>query len=79
MSVSKQTIDLAQVEKCSASLVCVTELSLEDMESDTIFTEFDVYTPMDFGDPEWDDDDLSHENFRRPPLRRKYSEYLPLV
>jgi hypothetical protein len=73
MSLSEQAIVLPRTEKSSSSLVCVTELSLEEMFSDAIFTDFGVCSPVVFGGTEWDDDDRSHEDLRRLPLRKKHS------
>jgi hypothetical protein len=74
MSLSEQATVLAPAEKNgSTSLVCVTELSLEEIFSDAIFTDFGVCSPVVFGGTEWDDDDLSHEDLRRPPMRKDHS------
>jgi hypothetical protein len=50
--------------------VVISVLSLEEQFSDTVFTDFEG-SPPTFGGSEWDENDTSHEDLRRPPLRTK--------
>jgi hypothetical protein len=50
--------------------VIISIMSLEEQFCDTIFTDFEGSPPI-FGGSEWDENDTSHEDLRRPPMRPK--------
>lgn len=64
------TFDTTKALLSTKDTVVISVLSLEERFSDTIFTDFEG-SPPTFGGSEWDENDTSHEDLRRPPLRTK--------